>query len=68
MKKIDILDAHIGFEANLIHLTFLKKKFKTSHRFYKEKGEFGVLKVSPYVSNMIPCLSLDLRDFKILNI
>jgi hypothetical protein len=33
---------------------FFKRKLKTSHRFYGEKGEYGVLKMSPYVSNRVP--------------
>jgi hypothetical protein len=41
-EKNRYLDVDIKFGANLFYLTWEKKrKFKTCHMFYEEKGEFG---------------------------
>jgi hypothetical protein len=40
-----------------------KKKFKTSHRFYEEKDEFGRPRNESYVSNGVPQSCLELWGF-----
>ncbi len=51
MKTINTLKAYINFGTKWFHLTGKKKvECKTSHGKSEEKGEFGSLGVSPYVS------------------
>ncbi len=61
MKTINILKAYIKFGTKLFHLTWEKKvECKTGHGKNEEKGEFGSLGVSPYVSKGVPQSCLDL--------
>jgi hypothetical protein len=62
-EKIDTLDAHIKFGANLFHLTWEEiGKSKTNNRFYgKKRWIWGVLGMSPYVSNEVHQPYLDPR-------